>query len=159
VENPVIVRLLTVALLLFVATAASAISLTAEQGWVRSGPPGAKMLAGYVRLVNSGDTELRIVEARSTAFEAVEIHRTLEEDGVARMRPVSFVVIPPGQSVTMEPGGLHLMLMRPTKKLIIGDTVVVELVTDDGEALPTAFSLRSMPPDGHDQADHGHHDH
>jgi periplasmic copper chaperone A len=139
------------------AASATTLSLTAENGWIRSAPPGATMLAGYLQLSNTGDTQLSVVGARSDAFDAVELHRSIEEDGVARMRPVDLIVIPPGQTVALEPGGLHLMLMRPKKKLIVGDSVVVDLLTADDEALPVVLQLRSMPPgDGHDHSHHHH---
>jgi periplasmic copper chaperone A len=153
--NPAMKRILALLLLASACAGVSAQSLTAEKGWIRSAPPGAAMLAGYVRLSNSGDGELRILQASSSAFESVEIHRTIEEDGVARMRPVSFVVIPPGQSVDLEPGGLHLMLIRPRKKLIVGDNVVIDLVTSEGEELPAVFKVSSGPAD----AAHEHHHH
>jgi periplasmic copper chaperone A len=145
-------------LLACVTTAAAAtLSLTAENGWIRAAPPGATMLAGYLQLANSGDAPLSVVGARSNAFDAVELHRSIEEDGVARMRPVDLIVIPPGQTVALEPGGLHLMLMRPKKTLILGDSAVIELLTADGEALPVVLQLRSMPPA--DEHDHSHHHH
>lgn len=145
-------------LLLAASSIAAAQALTAADGWVRSAPPGTAVQAGYVRLANSGASELRVVGASSPAFEAVEIHRTIEEDGVSRMRPVDFIVIPPGQSVALEPGGLHLMLMRPKRKLILGDNVVVELVSSDGESLPAVLKVRSLPPDAHEH-DHSQHEH
>ena len=150
-------RLLCCLVLSFAAAAAGAQSLTAEHGWIRSAPPGAPVLAGYVRLSNPGETPLRVVEARSSAFEAIEIHETIEQDGVARMRPVGEIVILPGASVNLEPGGLHLMLMRPRRKLMLGDSVVVDLITDDGEALPLVLGVRSMPAgDGHEHSQHDH---
>jgi periplasmic copper chaperone A len=147
------------ALLLLLATTATvhAQALTVDQGWIRSGPPGATVLAGYARLSNPGTTELRIVEARSSSFASVEFHETLDEDGVAKMRAVEALVIPAGGSLTLEPGGLHLMLIKPTRRLMLGDSVVLDMITDEGDALPAAFTMRSMPAGEHDHHDHHHH--
>ncbi len=155
-------RLLIALVLLASAAAAAAQSLTAEQAWIRSAPPGAAMLAGYVRLHNAGSTELRIVEADSDAFGSIEIHETTHEDGMARMRRVPELTIAAGGSVELAPGGLHLMLMQPKRKLMLGDLVVIELVDADGEALPISFKVRSMSPESgheHHEHDHGEHDH
>jgi periplasmic copper chaperone A len=149
-------RLLACLLLLCAATAAHAQSLTAEKGWIRSAPPGATVMAGYVRLSNPGDVELRIVEARSSAFEAIEFHETIEQDGMARMRPVEAIVIVPGATVNLEPGGLHLMLLRPRRKLMLGDSVVVDMLTADGEPLPLVLRVSSAPADTDDHSQHDH---
>jgi periplasmic copper chaperone A len=149
-------RLIATLLLLCAGVAAQAQSLTAEKGWIRSAPPGATVMAGYVRLVNPGDINLRIVAAHSSAFEAIEFHETIEQDGMARMRPVEDIVIVPGAMVNLEPGGLHLMLMRPRKKLMLGDSVVVDMLTADGESLPLVLRVSSMPAaDAHDHSQHG----
>lgn len=134
-------------------------ALTVDQGWIRSGPPGATVLAGYARLSNPGSTELRIVEARSSAFAKVEFHETREEDGVSRMRPVDALVIPAGGSVVLEPGGLHLMLMNPTRRLMLGDSVVVDMMTAEGDALPAVFGVRSIPATDAAHDDHSGHEH
>jgi periplasmic copper chaperone A len=155
--NCLMKRYLAPLLLLCAVTTAQAQSLTAEGGWIRSAPPGAKVMAGYVRLSNPGDTELRLVEARSSAFETIEFHETVEQAGVARMRPVDALVLVPGATVNLEPGGLHLMLIGPRRKLMLGDSVVVDMLTADGEALPLVLRVSSMPAaDGHDHSQHDH---
>lgn len=153
-------RLFALPLLLLAAIGtAHAQALTVDQGWIRSGPPGAPVVAGYARLSNPGTTELRIVEARSSAFAKIEFHETREEDGVSRMRPFESLVLKPGATVVLEPGGLHLMLMNPTKRVMLGDSVVIDMITADGDALPAVFSVRSMPAAEHEHDSHEHHDH
>ena len=72
-----------------VATAAPG-TLVVEAPWVRAAPPGAMMLAGYGQLRNDGESPLTLVGARSEAFGMAEIHRTLEVDGVRRLRGSRF---------------------------------------------------------------------
>jgi len=119
-----------------------AAELIVEQAWIRAAPPGAMMLAGYATLKNSGSTPLQIGAARSAAFADVEIHRTVEEGGVSRMRPAGTLEIPPGGSVALEPGGLHLMLMHPRQDLQPGQTVVIDFLTPDETPLPAVFTVR-----------------
>jgi copper(I)-binding protein len=60
----------------------------------------------------------------------VQIHETIIEDGIARMRPLPQLDVPPGGNVKLERGGKHLMLMRPT-----GQSDAVSLQFYDGETL------------------------
>lgn len=133
---------LTLALLLSSAVAAGETRLRVEQPWIRAAPPGSMMLAGYVRLVNDGDQVVRIAGAGSSTFASVEIHRTVEEAGVARMRPAGVLEIAPGASLELQPGGLHLMLMQPRAELPEGKTVVIDLLTDTDEPIPAVFTVR-----------------
>lgn len=75
--------------------------------------PGTAMSAGYLRLENPGRAAVTLTRVTSPQFGRVDLHRTVVEDGVSKMRPVPELVIAPGESVTLEPGGLHLMLMQP----------------------------------------------
>jgi copper(I)-binding protein len=74
-------------------------------------PPGAPMAAGYFELYNPGATALVLESLESNAFESVEMHETIEEAGVSRMRPLANATIAPGETLRFEPGGMHLMLM------------------------------------------------
>lgn len=74
-------------------------------------PPGAPMAAGYFELVNPGPTALVLEALESTAFESVEMHETVDENGVSRMRPLANATVAPGETLRFEPGGMHLMLM------------------------------------------------
>ena len=78
-------------------------------------PPraGVSMRAAYLRIRNNTDTPVRITSAASPHFERVEMHETVVEDDIARMRPVAEVTIDAQGEVVFERGGLHLMLMRP----------------------------------------------
>jgi periplasmic copper chaperone A len=124
------------------AGAADGIRLAAEGGWVRAAPPGARAMAGYITLRNEADQPLRLVEASSAAFEAVEIHESYEEGGMARMRAIPALEIPAGGSVALVPGGLHLMLMRPLRPVAEGSTIIVDLVTASGDPLPVVLTVR-----------------
>lgn len=90
--------------------------------------PGMKMSAGYLSLTNNSETTIRITRVTSAQFESVQLHETTIEDGVARMRSMAALEIPAGQTVTLQRGGKHLMLMRPT-----GPSDTVSIVFLDGD--------------------------
>ena len=119
---------------------------TIESPWVRAAPPGAKSLAAYLVLRNGCDTAVEVVDVESLDFGMPMIHRTVEEGGVSRMRPAGKLVLAPGESLRFEPGGLHLMLMRPLRPLAEGDVAPVRLVLADGRRLFAEFPVRRSAP-------------
>ena len=101
--------------------------------------PGSGMSAGYLEIRNNGRDTLSITRVESPQFGRVMIHRTTLEDGVARMRPADAIAVPPGETATLERGGMHLMLMSPapniervTLHLYAGDVRVVSVETEIG---------------------------
>lgn len=76
--------------------------------------PGSGMSAAYLTLTNNAEQTIRITRVTSAEFESVQIHESTLENGVARMRAIPELRIPPGESVTLQRGGKHLMLMRST---------------------------------------------
>ena len=92
--------------------------------------PGMKMSAAYLTLTNNTDTALRVTQVSSPQFGSVELHESTVEDGVARMRELPELVIPPRGAVALERGGKHLMLMSPG-----GDSDDVSLNFYDGDQL------------------------
>jgi copper(I)-binding protein len=106
-----------------------------SSAWVRQVPPAARMTAGYLVLSNPGPEPLVVVGAESPLFAAVEIHGTLMEDGMARMRQQDSVTVAPGESVSFEPGGLHLMLMQPVAAIPTEGQVDLSLLLEDGKRI------------------------
>lgn len=108
--------------------------LIASDVIIKKPMPGMRMSAGYLALTNNSKDPLVITDVSSPQFEAVEMHETIEEDGVSRMVPVGDLTIPPGSTVTFKPGGKHLMLMRPGAALDVvalsfhsGDKIVLTI--------------------------------
>ncbi len=152
------ITVLLLVLVSSVALAADAVRFTAKDGWIRSAPPGAQAMAGYATLVSESAAPLKIVDASSDAFEAVAFHESYEDQGMMRMRALSGLEVPGDGSLTLAPGGVHLMLMRPKRDIREGATVLVDLVTEDGDLLPVAMKVRKGEgdDDAHDH-EHAHH--
>lgn len=110
--------------------------------WVREAPPNAPMMAGYLTLKNRGHDPAVLVGASSPQFKKVEIHRSRMENGMAHMEKQREVKIPPGGEVRFQPGGYHLMLMHPVRRLRAGDTVRLELVFADGARVRVEAPVR-----------------
>jgi periplasmic copper chaperone A len=113
----------------------------AEQAWIRL-LPGELPLAGYLVLQNPGDRALTLTGAHSPVFGQIELHESRSESGVARMRRLERVAIPPGGRLVFAPGGYHLMMFERMRPLQAGDQVPVTLDFDDGYHLQVTFGVR-----------------
>lgn len=99
--------------------------------------PMPRMKAGYMTLTNNSDEAITITRVSSPQFGRAEIHETVIEDDIARMRPVGELTIDAGGSVRLERGGMHLMLMQPVDSpesvslnLYSGDTPLLSVQAD-----------------------------
>lgn len=128
-----------------------------EQAWIPEAPPVASVMAGYMRITNTTDKAVTILSVKSPAFDRVEIHKTVEENNMARMIKQDSLSLPPEKQTDFSPGGLHLMLMQPKQPLVAGDSVYIELGFSDGTKLKTKFTVKKS---GTNQThDHHHHHH
>ena len=108
--------------------------LTIDNGWVRGMPPGTNMTAAYGRFVNSDAETIEIASFESDSFASVSLHQTMIEDGTSRMQERKNWSIEPGATAVLEPGGLHLMLMQPTREIVAGSTVELSLTSTSGQS-------------------------
>jgi len=83
-----------------------------SQPWARATPKGASAGAAYMTVTNTGGVPDRLSCVSSDASGKCQIHTMTMEGGVMKMRPVEGgLEIKPGETVTLKPGGLHVMLM------------------------------------------------
>ncbi|GHB97280.1 copper chaperone PCu(A)C [Thermomonas carbonis] len=113
-----------------------------KDGWIRLLPGGMPMQAGFGRIDNNCAMPATIVSASSPAYASVELHESKRVDGVNRMREVPELRIAPDRAAVLQPGGLHLMLMKPSAPLKPGSRVVVEFTLKDGRKLLGEFQVR-----------------
>lgn len=117
-----------------------------KDGWVRLGPMAMPMMAGFGRIENPCPQPVAVVSARSPAFGDVSIHESRVVDGVNRMRELAELPVAAKSSATLAPGGLHLMLMRPSAPLKEGDKVVVTFKLKDGREISGVLATRKTTP-------------
>ncbi|MBS7811263.1 copper chaperone PCu(A)C [Roseococcus pinisoli] len=106
--------------------AVTAATLSLENGWTRAAGQG-RQGAGFVTIRNTGTEPDRLVAASSPAASRVELHTSLREGDVMRMRPVETIEIPAGGSVALAPGGFHMMLLGLTRSLEVGQVIPLSL--------------------------------
>lgn len=89
--------------------------------WARATPPGAKTGAAYFTVTDGGSAPDRLVSASTPAAGKAQLHNTISDNGVMKMRPVDGIDVKPGAPLTLKPGGYHLMLMQLKQPLKEGD--------------------------------------
>ncbi|TVQ36049.1 MAG: copper chaperone PCu(A)C [Wenzhouxiangella sp.] len=134
-----------IALLLVLTVVATALAeenqLQFENVWTPEAPPG-RMMAGFMEIHNPGNTSVAIVDARADGFGYVELHNTTMDDGVMRMRRIDSLDIAPGQTLVLEPGGLHVMLIEPIQQFTAGDRISLVLIDSDGREYSAPSEVR-----------------
>ena len=123
-------RLLLILLLIFSPIALAELDI--RDPWIKNLPPSVPVRAGYMTIHNPQSKAVSIVSLRSDAFASIEIHQTIEQDGMMSMEQVPSLKIEPNSSVQLAPGGLHLMMMNPSEPTQPGDQLEIVIVLDDG---------------------------
>lgn len=90
-------------------------------------PTGTSPAALYVTLINRGDAPDTLLTVASDVSARGSVHDMQMQDGVMRMVPLAGLEIPPGDTVSLAPGGRHGMLEEVTRALMVGSRVQVEL--------------------------------
>ena len=122
-------------------------ALTLSDAWVRSSVPGQVNGAGYVKIQNKGTQADRLLSATSAAANTVELHTVITENGVAKMREINGLDVPADKTITMAPGGYHVMFLQIKEPFKEGSVIPVTLkfekageVKVDFVAKPAAYN-------------------
>ncbi|VAW33382.1 hypothetical protein MNBD_GAMMA01-1782 [hydrothermal vent metagenome] len=132
-QKKILIALLFLSCYPFLFASASDNFLTVSDHWLRAAPPNAMMLAAYAKLSNNTGTDKILIGAASPDFAMVEIHKSVIIDGIASMVHQPELIIKKGETLTLQPGGLHIMLMHPKSPVKAGDSIKICLIyTQDG---------------------------
>jgi copper(I)-binding protein len=136
--------LLAAALLASVSMATQGAEVEIGDPYARAVPPGQPNSAVFMSLENRSDQDQALVAAESDVSEIVELHTHVEEGGMMRMRQVEKIEVPAGETVTLKPGGLHVMLIGLQQALEPGQTIDLTLVFEDGSRMPVQAPVRRI---------------
>ena len=70
------------------------------------------------------------------------IQMSTEEQGRSTMVHLEKVEVPPGGEAVFRPGSYHLMLIKPSRALRVGERVPVTLTFSTGERITEQFEVR-----------------
>ena len=125
--------------------------------WARATPKGATIGGGYLTITNTGTAADRLIGGSSAVSEKFEIHEMSMDNGVMKMRPLSAgLEIKPGQSVTLKPGGLHVMFVGLKKPLEKGQQIKTTLVFEKAGKVDVVFIVGGIGAQAPGDADITH---
>lgn len=96
--------------------------------FTRATLPNAPVGGVYLDITNNGAADDRLVSVATPAAGVAQIHQMKMDGDVMKMNELpDGLVIPAGETVKLEPGGYHLMLMQLTGPLVEGQSIAVTL--------------------------------
>jgi copper(I)-binding protein len=129
--------------------------LLITQAWSRQTPSGAKVAGAYLTIENKGTTADRLVSGSTDAAGRFEIHEMAMDGGVMRMRPLdNGLVIDPGKTVKLAPGGYHVMLMDLKSQFKQGDKVPVTLQFEKAGKVNVSLDVQGVGAQAPGGGDH-----
>lgn len=127
---------------LFLCTVLSAGDITISDAYVRAVPPNLLNSASFMKITNQSSKAILLQSASSDVAKNVELHEHVMNNGMMKMQQVSHIEIPANSSMTLQPGGYHVMLIGLNKKLKEGDAVTqIKLSFSNGENI----ELKNIP--------------
>jgi periplasmic copper chaperone A len=125
-----------------------------REAWARASAGASSTGAAYVTLMGGAQADSLVAVSTPVAATA-EVHETIDDSGVMKMRPAGPIPIPSGQMVTFAPGATHIMLMGLKQKLVAGQSFPLTLTFAHAPPVTVDVKVRGL---GHD-AQMGGHDH
>jgi len=107
-------------------------ALSVEQVWARATPGGAKTGAIYLTVVNGTTSDDKLVGASTPAAREAQLHTMIDDNGVMKMRHLPSIEIKAGATVTLAPGGMHVMLIGLAQPLKPGDSFPLTIEFEKG---------------------------
>jgi periplasmic copper chaperone A len=103
----------------------------------------------YLTIDNEGEAPDRLIAAAVDFADEVEIQAPVVEDGVLKTATVQAVEIAPGQTLTFQPGGIHLVLQSVQRAFEHGQHFDLALTFEKGGTIEVEVEIEE--PDHEDE--------
>ena len=117
--------------------------LAVQDAWIRA-TPGADIAAAYMTLRNAGPAAITVTGVESPIAGHAMIHETQVEAGQSKMRSHEQLVVAPGATVKLQPGGLHVMLHDLKQPLTVGASVPLVIHLSGGGSIAAMATVRPL---------------
>lgn len=135
---------------------ASSGDIMVHEGWARASLGKAPNSAAYMMLMNHGDAADKLTGATTPMAEKAELHHHIMEGDIAKMRQIDEILVQPGDAVTLEPGGLHVMLMGLKGELDEGSTLPITLIFENAGEITLDVPVHGLTKGKKGDGDHRH---
>jgi len=117
-----------------------------DNAWAPASPKGAMAGAGYLVIHNDGAMSDRLTGGTAD-FASLVLHEMTMVGGVMKMGELKDgLEIAAHGSVTLAPGGSHIMFMDLKHSLVKGQSVRVTLTFEHAGSIPVDFSVNASYP-------------
>lgn len=117
--------------------------VTAGSAWARASAGHANTGAAYLTLTG-GSQDDTLTSISTPVATTAEVHESSSEGGVMRMRAVGPLPIPAGKTVTLAPGGYHVMLMGLKHPLAAGQSFPMTLNFSHAQPMTVTVDVRPI---------------
>ena len=118
--------------------------ITINAPWSRATPKSALMGIGYLAIRNNGTTPDRIIGGSVDVADRFELHVTIIENGIARMRELSEIEIKSGETIEFKPGGSHAMFVDLRHPLSKGEHIKGTLIFEHAGTVQIEYSVEGI---------------
>ncbi|NNE36777.1 MAG: phosphatidylserine decarboxylase, partial [Gammaproteobacteria bacterium] len=108
-------------------------------------PPTISINAGYLIIENQSNETITLTAITSDAYQRIEIHESVQKQGLASMVHHQSIYILPNSSIKMMPGGYHLMIYNNGIPPKLGDKVPVRFSFSDGTEIEIEMEVKNNP--------------
>lgn len=118
--------------------------IAVDNAWIPEAPPSVSAQAGYLDIANHFSNTMVLSGAESPFFDHIVLHKTVvdKETDFARMIEQPSISIKAGQTLKLEPGGYHLMLITPRQGMSSGALVPITLLFENGYQKRVDFEVK-----------------
>ena len=129
--------------LFLISSVHAASDIKIEKAWSPEAPPVVKVMAGYMKIYNSSNKDIKIISAKSDSFKRVEIHLSKMKNGMMSMIKQENLNIKAKGHIELKSGGLHMMLMGKLNPIKKGSVIPVTLTFDNGETIDIKLKVKT----------------
>jgi len=135
--------------------------ISIEQPWSRATVPAVPTGVAYFVVRNASPDPDRLLSVTTPVAEKAELHAHIHEGNMVRMRKLDAIAIAPASNTALEPGGLHVMLLKLKQPLIQGQTFPLTLVFERAGTTTIQVAVQAITDTSpsHKPDTHHHHHH
>lgn len=125
-------------------------NLVIHHPWARQAPASADVMAGFMKIINTGTVDDRLVSVTAAIANVVQLHDMKMEGDVMKMFEVpGGIVIPAGQTVELKPKSLHLMFIGLKSEPMEGEEIKGQLMFEKAGLVDVEFEVTAPGGEAH----------
>lgn len=114
---------------------------TVSDAWVRASVPHQQATGAFMTL--TADSDSKLLSVASPVAKTVQIHEMTMNGDVMGMQQVASVALPAGKPVSLDPSGLHVMLMGLNDQVKEGQQVPLTLIIEDAKGQKQTLRIQA----------------